>query len=92
MFNSIFGALGQQAITGTGMYQNNPSAAPNGYNQQMNNAIAQQQMAQYNKYAQQRTAKWMVNGEVFNSAQDFALHLWPDDEQARLMFCLKYPT
>ncbi len=86
MFNSIFGALGQQ-----GLYQNNPSALQNGYNQQMSNQLAQQQMAQYNKYAQQRTARWMINGEVFNSAQDFALHLWPDDEEARLMFCLKYP-
>jgi hypothetical protein len=86
MFNSIFGALGQQSL-----YQNNPSALQNGYNQQMSNQLAQQQMAQYNKYAQQRTARWMINGEVFNSAQDFALHLWPDDEEARLMFCLKYP-
>jgi len=89
MFNSIFGALGQAALTGQGIYQSNPQALQNAHG---NPQLAQQQMmAAYNRAQQQRTARWMINGEVFNSAKDFALAMWPDDEQARLMFALKYP-
>lgn len=90
MFNSIFGAMGQAALTGQGIYQTNPQALQNAYNnsQQAQNALAQQ----YNAAQQQRTALWMINGQVFNSADDFARHIWPDDEEARLMFKLKYPA
>lgn len=93
MINSIFGnALGGLlGSTASQSNQANQLGLQNGYNQQMSNAIAQQQMAQYNRYAQQRLAKWMINGEVFMSSKDFALHIWPDDESARLMFALKYP-
>lgn len=89
MFNSIFGALGQSALSGMGYHQNNPSALQNGYSQQMNNQLAQQQMAQYNQAFEQ--PKWIINGQRFKNSAEFALHIWPDDEQARLMFCLKYP-
>jgi hypothetical protein len=86
MFNSIFGALGQAAITGTGQYQNNSLAQQN-YN---NQASLAQQQALYNQYAQQRTAKWMINGEVCYSVKDFAKKLYPEDEQAQLMIILKF--
>lgn len=85
MFNSIFGAWGQAALTGQGIYQNDPSLLQNTYNQQAQNALAQQ----YNAALQQ--PRWMINGQRFANSDEFARHLFPDDEQARLMFKLKYP-
>jgi hypothetical protein len=57
--------------------------------------LAQQQMSAYNAAMmqnQQSMTKWMLDGRAYNSSQEFALALYPDDEQARLLFVLKYPT
>jgi hypothetical protein len=32
----------------------------------------------------------MINGQVFKNAEEFAEYIWPDDEQARLIFVLKF--
>ena len=90
MWNSIFGnAMG--GLLGSTASQSNQAGLQNGYNQQMSNALAQQPMTQYNYYAEQRIVKWMINGKSFYTSKAFAEELWPDDEQARLMFALKYP-
>jgi hypothetical protein len=34
--------------------------------------------------------RWMFNGQ-FCSVEEFAKCMWPDDEQAQLVFLLKYP-
>lgn len=98
MLNDIFGALGQAAITGQGWYQTNPQALQNAYGQNLasnqlanNQLILQQQFAAAQQAAFQRP-KWMIDGQTFATAEEFAQHIWPDDEQARLMFKLKYPT
>lgn len=92
MFNSIFGALGQASVTGTGLYQNNPGALQNAYSPlaQQSQMAANQQMAQM--YNQALSPQWVIDGRRFSNAEEFARHIWPDDEEARLMFCLKYPT
>jgi hypothetical protein len=35
-------------------------------------------------------ARWMFNGQ-FCTVEQFAKCMWPDDEQAQLVFLLKYP-
>ena len=92
MFNSIFGSLGQQAITGLGQYQNNAGALQNAYSPyaQQSQLAANQQMAQYNQALS--PPQWVIDGKRFNNAEEFARHIWPDDDEARLMFCLKYPV
>jgi len=87
MFNSIFGALGQAALTGQGIYQTNPAALQNAYN---NPQLAQQQMQHYNNMVNQRTARWMIDGEVCNGVKDFARKLYPEDEAAQMMLILKF--
>ena len=90
MFDSIFGtAAGNyaaQSMLGQATTQNPMSLA----NSLGNASLAQQQMAQYNRYAQQRQARWMINGEVCYSVKDFAKRLFPEDEQAQLMLILKF--
>jgi hypothetical protein len=93
MFNNIFDGLGA-------LYHSqslNPQALQNSVGQglglsqsMMNQTLAQQQMMAYNNAQQQRVARWMINGQVFNNAEEFAEYIWPDDEQARLMFALKF--
>ena len=97
MFNSIFGGLG-------GLYQtqaSNPLALQNSQmsmSQSMQNSLAQQQAQAFDQamisglgmYQQTPPPRWMIDGKTFNTAKEFALHIWPDDEQARLMFALKY--
>lgn len=93
MFNNIFDGLGA-------LYQSqssNPQALQNSVGQglglsqsMMNQTLAQQQMQAYNYAAQQRVARWMINGQVFKNAEEFAEYIWPDDEQARLIFVLKF--
>ena len=88
MFNSIFGGLG-------GLYQTTvttPQSLQNSISMSSGFQTAQQQMQAYNNQLARQftTAKWMINGQKFNTAEEFALHLWPDDENARLMFVLKY--
>jgi hypothetical protein len=93
MFNNIFDDLG-------GLYASqslNPQALQNSIGQglglsqsMMNQTLAQQQMQAYKYAQQQRTARWMINGQVFKNAEEFAEYIWPDDEQARLMFVLKF--
>jgi hypothetical protein len=34
---------------------------------------------------------WMFNGIACTNSEQFAALMWPDDEQARLMFLLKHP-
>jgi hypothetical protein len=85
MFNSIFGALGQATISGTGIYQQQ------GLSQSMmNQSMAQQQMAQYNAAMMQNRPRWIIDGITYPNAKEFALAIWPDDRAARLMFALKY--
>ena len=90
MFDSIFGTTSQayaaQQLFGTGI-ANTPA---NLQNQQMSLANAMQQSQLYNRYAQQRTARWMIDGEVCYSVKDFAKRLFPEDEQAQLMLILKF--
>jgi len=86
MLNSIFGAMGQAALTGQGMYQTHPS--------QLQNApqwLHQAQLAQaHNMQNAYQPPKWMLDGKTYKTAKDFAQAIWPDDAQARLMFALKY--
>lgn len=98
MFNSIFGGLG-------GLYQTqstNPLALQNSQmsmSQGMQNSLAAQQAQAFNQamigglgmYQQAIPPRWMIDGKTFKSSKEFAEHIWPDDEQARLMFALKYP-
>ena len=87
--NSIFGALGQAALTGQGIYQTNPAMLQNAYGQGQANATIAAMQRQYNQALAQ--PRWMIDGQRFANSDEFARHLFPDDEQARLMFKLKYP-
>lgn len=87
MFNSIFGAMGQSALTGQGLYQNNPQALQNAYN---NPQLANQQMHAYNQARMQNKARWMIDGVIYSNSREFAKALFPDDEEAVMMFILKY--
>jgi 2-methylaconitate cis-trans-isomerase PrpF len=90
--NSIFGAMGQSALTGLGIYQS--SLANNkfqGLSGQMGISLAQQQMANYNAAMMQNTPRWMIDGKVFKSSKEFAEHIWPDSPEDRMVFALRYP-
>lgn len=94
MFNSIFGGLGglyQTTATNPQSLQNS-MAMSQGFQTAQQASLAQQQMNAYTQQmAQQFTPpKWVIDGKKFKSSQEFAEHIWPDDEQARLMFALKY--
>lgn len=92
MWNSIFGnAMG--GLLGSTASQPGQLGLANQmgqYNQSVANA-----QAQYMQQAQMAAAfqppKWVINGKSFYTSKQFAEELWPDDEQARLMFALKYP-
>lgn len=90
MFNSIFGGLG--SVLGDS-YSTGIQNAPSLGQSFSNPSLAQQQMNAYaSQMAQQFIPpKWVVNGHKFKTSKEFAEHIWPDDEQARLMFALKYP-
>ena len=95
MFNSIFGGLGglyQTTATNPQSLQNSISMSQ-GFQTAQQAMMAQQQMTAYTQQMAQQFAppKWVVNGHRFKSSKEFAEHIWPDDEQARLMFALKYP-
>ena len=85
MFNSIFGALGQSALTGQGIYQTNPQALQNAP-QWLHQASLAQSMNAQNQY---QPPKWVYNGRPC-TLKEFTELMWPDDEQARLMFVLKH--
>jgi len=94
MFNSIFGqAAGNTAIN---TYLSNPAQGManqmgTGLAQQQNtysNALQQSQL--YNQMLNQRTARWMIDGEVCSGVKDFARRLFPEDEQSQMMLILKY--
>jgi hypothetical protein len=48
-----------------------------------------------NAYAQQQQAfvapRWILNGKTYSSSKEFAQALFPNDDQAVLLFVLKYP-
>lgn len=91
MFNSIFGAMGQAALTGQGIYSTGAQGAQGMQNAYGNSALAQQQLANYyNQAQQQRTARWMIDGEVCYSVKDFAKKLYPEDEAQQMMLILKF--
>ena len=90
MLNSIFGAMGQAALTGQGIYQTNQQSLANAPQWMHQASLAQQQMTAYNAAMMQNKPRWVIDGVTYSSAKQFALAMWPDDEQARLMFALKY--
>lgn len=101
MFNSIFGGLYQNTSTAPSLLQNsqqaqNQLAMSSGmqnssiYAQQQAQAFNQAMISGLGMYQQQPPPRWMIDGKTFKTSKEFALHIWPDDEQARLMFALKY--
>jgi hypothetical protein len=81
IFDSRTQGLANQAF-------NNAYAQQQAMNQnQLANAYNQQLMNQYQMYRNQ--PKWVYNG-IDCTVQEFAELMWPDDEQARLMFILKH--
>ena len=93
MFNSIFWGLYQQTQA------LNPQSLQNSIGMSQGFQTAQQQMNAYNAMQQQRTAlgrslqrtaRWMIDGEVCYSVKDFARKLFPEDEQAQMMLILRF--
>ena len=84
MFNTIFGGLYQQTQA------LNPQSLQNSIGMSQGFQTAQQQMNAYNAMQQQRTARWMIEGEVCYSVKDFARKLFPEDEQAQMMLILRF--
>lgn len=90
-FDNIFGSSppppnqainsysGNQGIANQAMTQYQQNQLANAYNQQL---MGQYQMAR-NK------PRWVYNGVDCN-LKEFTELMWPDDEQARLMFILKH--
>ena len=85
MMNSIFGAMGQAALTGQGIYQTNPQALQNAP-QWMHQASLAQALGAQNQY---KPPQWVYNGKAC-TLKEFTELMWPDDEQARLLFILKH--
>ena len=96
MWSSIFGSGVTSSL--------HPNSAQQAYGLQnaqsgiMSNsaqAMAQQQANAYNQamyqrlYGQQATSKWVYNGKTCTLRQ-FAKMVFPDDEQAQLVFVLKH--
>lgn len=89
LYEMIFGTRAQdsaidsfassQGIANSQQSQYAQNQLANGYNQAL--------MAQYQMY--RNKPKWVFNG-VDCDVQEFAELMWPDDEQARLMFVLKH--
>lgn len=87
-FDSIFGSSPPNPITNSfasnqGMANANTQYAQN----QLANAYNQQLLGQYQMA--RNKPKWVYAGIECN-VQEFADLMWPDDEQARLMFILKH--
>jgi hypothetical protein len=90
MFNSIFGSAAQ-AYAAQQMFGSSARGSQQGLANQMNASAAQQQAAQaYNAAMMQNRTRWMINGVSYPNAKEFAKALFPGDDQARLMFALKY--
>jgi hypothetical protein len=93
MLNSIFGAYGQAALTGQGIYQTSPSQNMfnNSIGNQMNSSLAQQQLGNYyNAAMMQNKPRWMIDGVQYMTAKEVSKVLFPDDLESQLMFALKY--
>ena len=98
MFNSIFGTAATNAAaqnmfgqsTSTQSAQGMQNAHQGGLANQNTYYNALQQSALYNQMLNQRTARWMIDGEVCYSVKDFAKKLFPEDEQAQLMLVLRF--
>ena len=92
IWNSILGT-GTAAILGMSLSNTmQPPPPPPPMNQQMMNQYqwASQQYQNFPPSPAPPPPKWMYNGE-FCTAQEFAVKMWPDDEESRLMFLLKHP-
>lgn len=87
MLNSIFGAMGQAALTGQGMYQTNQQGLAN-TPQWMHQASLAQALGAQNAY---KPPRWMIDGKVFKTSKEFAAHLFPDSPEDQMLFILKYP-
>ena len=96
LFDSIFGSSAQNA--GMNNYLGNPAQAManNQLANQYQGGLAQQQaysnaqQSLFNSMMNQRTARWMIDGEVCYSVKDFAKKLYPDDEGAQMMIVLRF--
>lgn len=93
MWNSIFGQAASNAAINN--YLSNPAQGmanqyQGGLANQNTYSNALQQSALYNQLLNQRTARWMIDGEVCYSVKDFAKKLYPEDEQAQLMIVLRF--
>ena len=88
LFDSIFGTSAQNSAMNS--YAGNQGIANNTAwttQNQLANAYNQQLMAQYQMM--RNKPKWVYNGVDCN-LKEFTELMWPDDEQARLMFILKH--
>jgi hypothetical protein len=101
MFNSIFGINPHQQF-GHPQSAQNASGLQNAQQGQLGNAaMAQQQANAYSQALQQsqlfnqmqraagRTSPWVFNNKPC-TLQQFAREIFPDDEQAQLIFVLKH--
>ena len=88
LFDSIFGTRAQNSAMNS--YSGNQgianSTAWNSQNQ-LANAYNQQLLGQYQMAGNK--PRWVYNGVDCN-LKEFTELMWPDDEQARLMFILKH--
>jgi len=89
LYERIFGTTAQNAAINS--YASSRSIANSQQSQYAQNQLAngynQALMAQYQMY--RNKPKWVYNG-VDCDVNEFAELMWPDDEQARLMFILKH--
>ena len=91
MFNSIFGSAAQahaaQSMFGTGIYNHQGMA------NQGQNMFAQQQAIAHaqNQYnAMRNKPQFVFNGIEFNTVEQLADFLFPDDTEMKFMFLLKH--
>lgn len=80
-------------LFGSGQQMYNPHQQLNSWTGSSGSLQAQSQADLYNQQilrnAQKQMADWVYNGRVC-SLNEFTELMWPDDEQARLMFILKH--
>jgi hypothetical protein len=89
-FDSIFGSSSQS--TGyQDMFNPSQNIANQAYNQGLGQSqLANQQMQAYNAARMQNKARWMIDGVIYSNSREFAKALFLDDEEAVMMFILKY--
>jgi hypothetical protein len=88
LFDSIFGSSpANQAMNSFASNQGIANSNAWTTQNQLANAYNQQLMNQYQMA--RNKPKWVYNG-IDCDVNEFALLMWPDDEQARLMFILKH--